>query len=90
MFDQALPRLERERALSELARVRDQGGTVLLASHDEALLQSVADELWWVEGTELRERGDPAVVLAAYRTQVAAQLRSPADAVLMPYNAPWR
>ena len=70
-----LPRLERERALTTLGAKGRQGTTVLLPSHDEALLERVADEIWWVRGCEVLERGAPSVVLAAYRKEVARKLR---------------
>ncbi len=46
-----------------------------MTSHDEAVLERVADEIWWLDGVEVRERGAPGVVLAKYRTEVAKQLR---------------
>ena len=84
MFDQSLPRLERERAIAELERVRHQGGTVLVASHDEALLERLADEVWWIEAAQVRERGAAPVVLANYRTHVASQLRQSIEVALQP------
>ena len=71
----ALPRLERERALTTLITKSRQGSTVILPAHDEAVLERFADEIWWVQGREVVERGAPSVVLAAYRKDVARRLR---------------
>ncbi len=84
VFDRNLPRLERERALSDLEQARRKGATVLLASHDEALLERMADELWWIEGSGIRERGAPSVILAKYRADVASKLRTSTEAALEP------
>ncbi len=74
-----LPRFEREQAITELEQVRRAGGTVVLLSHDEALLERLADELWWFHEAEMQERGAPAVVLAKYRAHVSQRLREAAE-----------
>lgn len=68
-------RLVRERAAVSMGRLRRTGATVLLASHDEELLERMCDEIWWLEAGRLAGRGDPGEVLRAYRCRVAARLR---------------
>lgn len=71
-----LARLQREQKIGELESARRGGKTIFVASHDEAVLERVSDEVWWVEGLEIRERGAAGVVLAKYRAEVAKRLRS--------------
>jgi lipopolysaccharide transport system ATP-binding protein len=63
------------KAVARLVQLRRAGATIALISHDEALLESCADEIWWVRNGSLIERGDPLDVLARYRRRVAALLR---------------
>ncbi len=74
-----LPRFEREQAIAELEQVRRAGGTVVLLSHDEGLLERLADEVWWIADGRLQDRGAPGTVLAKYRAHVAHRLREAAD-----------
>jgi len=69
-----LPRFERELAIAELEAERRAGRTVLLISQDEALLERLADEVWWIADSRVQERGAPGKVLASYRTHVAMRL----------------
>src|SRR5882672_10031693 len=78
-LDQALATqdaLVRARTLPGLDRLRRSGTTVLLASHDERLLETLCDEVWWLEAGELAAKGDPQETLARYRRFVADQIRS--------------
>ena len=59
----------------QLERLRRDGATVLLVSHEPALLADVCDELWWLHEGQLRAQGDPRVVLAGYAAHVAARVR---------------
>jgi lipopolysaccharide transport system ATP-binding protein len=68
----AVQRVWAKMALVRLAR---SGATILLASHDEPLLLSAADEVWWLEGGRLSGRGDPGEVLDLYRRHVARRVR---------------
>jgi hypothetical protein len=52
------------------------GQTVLAASADAALLRELADEVWWLEGGQLRGKGDPAETIAAYTASVLGDLRA--------------
>jgi ABC-type sulfate/molybdate transport systems ATPase subunit len=76
--------LVRERAAIALDRMRRNGATVLLVSHEEALLLRLADEIWWLHEGKLAGRGDPAEILAAYRQHVAAKLRAWGETVQAP------
>src|SRR5271154_304223 len=64
------------RSISRLLELRRAGGTIVLVSHDEPLLESCADEIWWIREGELIARGDPSEVLLQYRKHVAAALRA--------------
>jgi lipopolysaccharide transport system ATP-binding protein len=63
-------------AVARLLSLRRRGATFVLISHDETLLESCADEIWWVRDGAMLERGDPGEVLGKYRAWVAAELRS--------------
>ena len=75
LLDHALAKLDavtRARMVSGLVQARRAGATYVLISHDEALLESCADEIWWLRDGNLVARGDPVEVLAEYRRYVAA------------------
>jgi lipopolysaccharide transport system ATP-binding protein len=79
VLDHSLSRadvLTKAKAVAGLVALRRAGATIALISHDEALLESCADEIWWLRGGELIARGDPADVLARYRRHVAEVLRT--------------
>lgn len=65
----------RARAISRFVELRRAGATLVLRTYDEALIESCADEVWWLRGGDLVARGDPAEVLPAYRRHVAKALR---------------
>ena len=67
--------LVRARALAGIGRLRSSGSTVLMVSHELDLLQSVCDEVWWLEKGTLERRGDPREVLDAYRQRIAEKVR---------------
>ena len=73
-------------AVAKLLRLRRQGATFLLISHDEPLLESCADEIWWIGKEGLIARGDPAEVLAQYRKHVSATLRQSGEETLRPMS----
>lgn len=66
-------------AVSRLIELRRAGATIVLISHDEPLLESCADEIWWLINGELAARGDPSEVLTEYRRHIAAALRASGD-----------
>ncbi len=79
LLDHALSRadvLSKSKAVAKLVGLRRAGATIALISHDEALLESCADEIWWLRGGTLVARGDPGDVLARYRRHVAEALRT--------------
>jgi ABC-type methionine transport system ATPase subunit len=67
--------LVRARALAGIGRLRSGGSTVLLVSHEMDLLQSLCDEIWWLEAGVLERRGDPREVVDAYRESIAGKVR---------------
>jgi lipopolysaccharide transport system ATP-binding protein len=68
--------LVRARAVSEIDRLRSAGTTVLIVSHDLDLLQSLCDEVWWLDQGELLQQGAPRQVLDAYRESIAEKVRA--------------
>lgn len=66
----------RAQTLIELDRLRRSGAIVFLASHEAALLESVCDEVWWVDAGELAAKGDPRETLARYRRHIAEKVRT--------------
>jgi lipopolysaccharide transport system ATP-binding protein len=68
--------LVRERAAVALDRMRRNGSTILLVSHDEELLARLTDEIWWLHEGRLAGRGHPAEMLAAYRRHIAGRVRA--------------
>jgi lipopolysaccharide transport system ATP-binding protein len=78
ILDHALDRADaiaKAKAVARILELRRAGATVALISHEEPLLESCADEIWWMRGGELVARGDPAEVLAEYRGYVSERLR---------------
>src|ERR1700690_1595911 len=78
-LDQALATqdaLVRMRTLTGLDRLRRSGTTVLLASHEDRLLETLCDEVWWLEGGYLAAKGDPRETLRKYKHAVSEKIRS--------------
>jgi lipopolysaccharide transport system ATP-binding protein len=78
-LDHALSRSDavaKSLAVAQLLQLRRAGSSIALVSHDEPLLESCADEIWWIRDGELIARGDPCEVLAQYRRYVAEALRT--------------
>src|SRR5438034_7117008 len=74
LLDQTLARhdaLVRERAVVALDRLRRAGTTMLVVSHDEELVNRLADEVWWLQEGRLAARGAPEEVLGGYRKHIA-------------------
>jgi len=83
-LDQALATQDavvRARTLSGLDRLRRAGSTILLASHEERLLEALCDEVWWLEAGTLAAKGDPSETLRKYRRAVAAKIRAWGDTI---------
>ncbi len=64
----------RARAVAGLERLRRAGSTVVIASHDQDLLRSLCDEVWWTVDGKVAARGDPREILERYNRHVAARL----------------
>jgi lipopolysaccharide transport system ATP-binding protein len=78
VLDHALSRSDaimKSQAVARLVQLRRLGATIALVSHDEALLESCADEIWWIRAGSLIARGDPSDVLPRYRRHVAEARR---------------
>ncbi len=78
--------IAKSHAVAALLRLRREGATFLLISHDEMLLESCADEIWWLHDNKLIARGDPAELLARYRSHIALVLRQSGDGQLIPLS----
>jgi lipopolysaccharide transport system ATP-binding protein len=79
VLDHALSRADavtKAQSASRLLELRRAGAAIVLISHDEPLLESCADEIWWIRDGSLVARGDPSEVLAKYRRHVADVLRA--------------
>lgn len=68
--------LVRARTMTGIDRLRRSGSTVLLASHEERLLEHICDEVWWLEAGRLAAKGDPRETLDRYRRFIAEQVRN--------------
>ena len=68
--------LARARVAAESAQRRDRGETVFLRTHDERLLLTLCDELWWRKDGQTVVKGDPREVYARYLSDVATTLRA--------------
>ena len=69
--------LVRARTIVSLERLRRAGATILIASHEEALLERLCDEIWWFQdGGKLQVKGHPQETLKRYRAYVAARLEA--------------
>jgi len=82
-----LDAVSKARAVSQMVQLRRGGATFVLLTHDEQLLESCADEIWWLRDGKLVARGDPFEVLTQYRRHVAHALRETArnqEATLAP------
>ena len=69
-------RVAKAQGVSQLEKLRRAGSAIILLSHDEALLDQCADEIWWLRDGRLVARGHPAEILPAYRAHAAHELRA--------------
>lgn len=79
ILEQAFSKLDatsKALAVSRLVQQRRAGATFVLLTHDEPLLESCADEIWWMRQGKLVARGGPAEVLELYRAHVAQAVRA--------------
>jgi lipopolysaccharide transport system ATP-binding protein len=61
---------------AQIESSRRAGNTVLLASHNAALLQRLADEVWWIEAGDVRQKGHPDEVLRCFEQHVIGRYRA--------------
>jgi ABC-type thiamine transport system ATPase subunit len=83
-LDQALATqdaLVRARTLTGLDRLRRNGSTILLSSHEYGLLETLCDEVWWIHDGQMAAKGDPKETLQKYRRHVADAIRSWGDTI---------
>lgn len=73
--------LVRVRAAIDIERLRRSSGTVLIVSHEEALLRELCDELWWLDRGRLAAKGDPGETLDRYQRHIAGRLRESGEGV---------
>src|SRR5215469_10933663 len=69
-LDQALAAQDamvRARTLTALDRLRRSGSTILIASYEDRLLESLCDEIWWLDQGRIAAKGDPKETLDRYR-----------------------
>jgi lipopolysaccharide transport system ATP-binding protein len=93
LLDHALAtrdQVTRAHAAMKLVLLRRKGVTVLLLSHEERLLLSLADEIWWLDRGRLAARGDPPEVLEKYRRHIAELARASGQGRLAPLSPPLR
>jgi len=74
----------RAQSAMDMVRLVRGGTTVLVASHEEPLLLSLADEIWWLDDGRLAAKGDPAEVLEKYRAHIAERVRQWGDSRCAP------
>jgi lipopolysaccharide transport system ATP-binding protein len=67
--------LVRARAAVGLDRLRRNGSTILLCSHEIPLLVDACDEIWWLQEGRLAAKGDPREVSEKYLRHIAARQR---------------
>lgn len=76
--------LVRRQAGIALDRLRRAGSSVLLISHEDALLLDVCDEIWWLDRGRLAAQGDPQETLRAYACHIARRIRAWGESVAAP------
>ena len=82
--------LARAQASVGLNRLRAAGTTILLFSHEPALLQELCDEIWWIEAGSVSAKGDPRQILESYRAATAQRLRAWGDGLSSPLTRAMR
>ncbi|HEY3742902.1 MAG TPA: Wzt carbohydrate-binding domain-containing protein [Bryobacteraceae bacterium] len=66
----------RARTIVSLGRLRRSGATILVASHQEDLLERLCDEVWWIHEGRVAAKGFPGETLNRYRTHVASRIEA--------------
>ena len=60
-----------QRCMNHFYKMRSEGTTVVLVSHNLTLVQRMADSVMWLERGQVRGYGDPAQMIDAYREAMA-------------------
>ena len=92
-LDHALARhdaLVRFRTLVALDRLRRAGATIFLSSHEQDLLRTLCDEVWWLHEGKLAAKGDPAEVIEKFNRHVSQRLRDWGQTVSQPLSSALR
>lgn len=76
--------IARTRAAIEFDRLRRAGTTILLSSHETALIRRYSDEVWWLRDGSLAAKGDPAEVLGQYECYLLEKIRAWGNSVKAP------
>jgi hypothetical protein len=76
--------LVRAQAVIGLNSLRVNGATILLLSHEPALMRELCDEIWWLEDGAMAARGDPREVLEKYHARIAGKFRAWGETVKAP------
>ncbi len=76
--------LQRAQASVALNRLRASGSTILLLSHEPALLIELCDEIWWMEAGSIAKKGDPRQILESYLASIGEKLRAWGDGMSNP------
>jgi ABC-type polysaccharide/polyol phosphate transport system ATPase subunit len=66
----------RGRTLVALERMRQAGTTIIIASHEAALLRTICTEAWWLREGRLVAAGDPQEILDWYAHHVTQKLNA--------------
>jgi len=76
--------LVRARAAVGLERLRRDGASILLLSHEQDLLGDLCDEVWWIDAGRIAARGSARVALDAYYGHLAQKLAEWGASVSVP------
>jgi ABC-type polysaccharide/polyol phosphate transport system ATPase subunit len=66
----------RGRTLVALERMRQTGTTIVIASHEAALLRTICTEAWWIREGRLVASGDPQEILDWYAHHITQKLNA--------------
>lgn len=65
-----------QKCMKRIEEFRGRGGTILLVSHQLAIVEQVADRCVWIQGGEVQMIGTPGEVLPVYSTKSHSDLKS--------------
>jgi len=72
------------KCLESIREFRQQGGTLLLVSHDLATVQSLCNRAMWIDDARVRAAGNPTDVVMAYLNDMAAKREQQSGAPSLP------